>query len=165
MRDCLTKTITWWTVASGFILLAIVMVTTINAVAFALDKLARLAGGSVSGLPGYEDFVGLAIGCAALMFMPYCQLKRGHIFVELFVRPFPRKFRKVLDLCSLVLLASITLFLAYWMVMGMLETRADYAVSRVLGWPEWYFYSPGIVSLLLWAMVVFEQIVNPEPDG
>jgi hypothetical protein len=39
------------------------------------------------------------------------------------------------------------------MAIGMTETRADQAVSRVLGWPEWPFYLPGLVSLALWAVV------------
>ena len=47
----------------------------------------------------------------------------------------------------------------------MLETRADGALSRVLGWPEWPFYLPGIVSLLLWAAVAAVQIFERESDG
>ena len=31
-------------------------------------------------------------------------------------------------------------------------------VSPVLGWPEWPFYLPGIVSLALWALVALSQI-------
>ena len=42
-------------------------------------------------------------------------------------------------------------FLFYWMGLGMIETRVDGAVSRVLGWPEWPFYLPGLISLALWA--------------
>ena len=44
------------------------------------------------------------------------------------------------------------------MLFGMLETHADAAVSRVLGWPEWPFYIPGIASLVLWALIALAQI-------
>ena len=50
------------------------------------------------------------------------------------------------------------MFLAYWMWFGMLESRADGQLSRVLGWPEWPFYAPGIFSLLLWALVAAAQL-------
>ena len=62
-------------------------------------------------------------------------------------------------------MAVMALFLAYWMVLGLLETRADGALSRVLGWPEWPFYLPGIASLLLWAAIAAYQVFAGEPDG
>jgi TRAP-type C4-dicarboxylate transport system permease small subunit len=39
----------------------------------------------------------------------------------------------------------------------MVENRDDQAISRVLGWPEWPFYLPGLVSLALWALVAATQ--------
>jgi TRAP-type C4-dicarboxylate transport system permease small subunit len=51
------------------------------------------------------------------------------------------------------------------MTLGLAETRADGALSPVLGWPEWPFYLPGIASLLLWAMVAVLQIFEGERDG
>ncbi len=54
--------------------------------------------------------------------------------------------------------AGIALFLAYWMVFGMLETRADSAVTAVLGWTVWPFYLPGILSMALWAAVALAQL-------
>ena len=71
----------------------------------------------------------------------------------------------LLDRMSLAAMAAAALFLAYWMVYGMIETRADHALSRVLGWAEWPFYLPGIVSLLLWAAIAAVQAVERDPDG
>jgi hypothetical protein len=152
MGALLEKLAVWWAILGGVVLLAIVLVTATNVGAFGLDKIARLFGATVSGLPGYEDFVRLAISGAALMLFPYCQLKRGHVAVDL-------------DAVSLIAMAALALFLAYWMVLGLLETRADGALSRVLGWPEWPFYLPGIASLLLWAAIAAHQVVAGEPDG
>jgi len=164
MRALLEKTVTWWALLGGAILLIIILVTVTNAGAFALDKLARLVGESVRGLPGYEDFIRLVISGAALMFLPYCQLQRGHVSVDLFVERLPRRARKALAAVSLIGLAALALFLAYWMALGMIETRADEAVSRVLGWPEWPFYLPGILSLALWAGVAVAQLIEADPD-
>ena len=78
-------------------MLAIVLVTTTNIVLFALDRVARTFGGVVSGLPGYEDFVSLAVSCAALMFFPLCQLRRGHVAVDVFTENLPRRSQHTLD--------------------------------------------------------------------
>jgi TRAP-type C4-dicarboxylate transport system permease small subunit len=147
-----------WAVAGGLVILAIMLVTSVNVGAFALDRLARLFGANVGALPGYEDFVRLAVSCAALMFFPYCQLRRGHVAVDLFVSLFPRVVKRALDRLWLATIVALALFLAYWMCLGMLETRADRALSPVLGWPEWPFYLPGVISLLLWALVAAWQI-------
>lgn len=152
-KAAIEKTVAAWALLGGIVLLAIVIVTTVNAGAFALDKVARAFGGTLSGLPGYEDFVRLAVGCGALMFFPYCQLRRGHVAVDLFAKLVPDRVQTGLDRCWTLLIAALAGFLAWWMVLGMLETRADHALSPVLGWPVWPFYVPGILSLVLWAAV------------
>ncbi|MCA0042888.1 TRAP transporter small permease [Celeribacter litoreus] len=142
----------------GAILFVIVMVTTTNTGAFILDRIVGLFGLNVSGLPGYEDFVQLAISGAALMFFPYTQASRGHVAVDLFVANAPMPVKRVLDHMWLTLTAAIALFLAYWMFHGMLESRSDAAEAGVLGWPIWPFYLPGIASMVLWAVVSVSQI-------
>ncbi|MEM8950456.1 MAG: TRAP transporter small permease [Pseudomonadota bacterium] len=146
----------------GVLLIAIMIVTSINVSAFGLDRLARQFGSNVAALPGYEDFVRLAISSAALMFLPYCQFRRGHVAVDLFVSRLPERFRQSLDRLWLLAIVLLALFLAYWMLQGMLETQADNALSPVLSWPEWPFYLPGILSLLLWALVALVQAASGE---
>jgi len=147
-----------WAVAGGGLLLAIVLVTGVNVAAFALDRVAGLWGGAVAGLPGFEEFVSLAVGAAALMILPYCQLRRGHVVVDVFLAAAPAGVRRGLDAFWLACTALVAVFLAGWMVAGLLESRADRVVSRVLGWPEWPFYLPGAVSLALWAAVAAAQL-------
>ena len=152
------KIVSVWAIAGGVLLLTIMAVTSLNVTAFGLDRIARLFGSTVSGLPGYEDYVSLAISCAALMFLPYCQLRRGHVAVDLFVNLLKPAVRRVLDRLWLAAICALALFLAYWMALGMLETRADNVLSPVLGWRQWPFYVPGVISLLLWAMVAAAQV-------
>ena len=147
-----------WALLGGGLLLLIVLVTSVNAAAFGLDKLARLFGANVAGLAGYEDFVRLTVSAAALMMFPFCQLKRGHVAVDIFVDMTPVPVQRGLDFLALLLLAFLAIFLAYWMVLGAAETRADGNLSPVLGWPEWPFFIPGIISLVLWAAVCFSQL-------
>jgi hypothetical protein len=72
MRGLLERIAVGLALLGGLILFAIVLVTVTNVAAFGLDRLARIFGHSVSGLPGYEDFVRLAVSSAVLMLFPYC---------------------------------------------------------------------------------------------
>ena len=153
-----------WALVGGALLLLIMAVTSLNAAAFTADRIAALSGGNVSGLPGYEDFVRLAVSCAALMMFPYCQLKRGHLAVDVFTRNAPAKMGRALDRLWFALTVALALFLLVFMARGLLETRADNVMSPILGWPEWPFYGPGIVSLARWAVVAAAQTVQPNHD-
>lgn len=160
MTALLWRTSDIFALLGGWILLLIVGVTVTNTGAFVLDRLLALLEIGVGGLPGYEDFVQLAISCAVLMFFPYCQTQRGHVSVELFLERFPVSVQTMMDRLWLLLTTSIALFLTYWMIFGLLEARSDGTVSAVLGWTVWPFYLPGILSMLLWAFVAFAQLLG-----
>jgi TRAP-type C4-dicarboxylate transport system permease small subunit len=157
LRDRLERVVTWWALLGGIGLLLIVGATAYNVGAFAADMVARNFGASIAAFPGYEDFVRLIISAAVLMLFPYCQLRRGHVAVDLLVERMPQPVQRAIDAISLIGMTLLVLFLLYWMVIGMAETRADHAVSRVLGWLEWPFYLPGLISLALWAMIAADD--------
>lgn len=148
----------------GVILGIIVLITTTNAAAFILDRLVGVFGADVSGLPGYEDVVRLAISVAALMFFPYCQLHRGHVAVDILVNNFRYRTRRAIDRVWLVLIAGAAFFLAYWMVYGLVEKKSDNALAGVIGWPEWPFYIPGIAAMILWGCVALAQTFGDTSD-
>ena len=151
-----------WALLGGLGLLAIMLVTSTNIAAFLADTIAEHFGGNVSALSGYEDFVRLAIAPSALSFLPYCQLKRGHVAVDIFVDRLPVPVQRGMDRLFALLMAALALFLLYFMTLGMLETRSDSVVTPVIGWPEWPFYAPGLVSLALWALVALMQAAESE---
>lgn len=146
----LGRVVAGWAVAGGLVLLAIVLVTGVNVALYVADA---VAPGSVAVISGYEDVVRLLVSVAALMMFPYCQLRHGHVAVDLFTERLPPRALRAIEAVNLLLMAAVVLFLGYWMAFGMAETRADGRVSPVLNWPEWPFYLPGIVSLALWALV------------
>lgn len=142
----------------GIVLAIVVLITTTNAFGFIADRIAGVFGKDVPGLSGYEDVVRLAISAAALLFFPFCQLNRGHVAVDLFVRGCRYPVRRALDRLWLALICGTAWFLAYWMVFGLLEKRSDNALAGVISWVEWPFYIPGILSLILWGCVALSQM-------
>lgn len=161
MPRALERIVAGWALLGGAAILAVTAVTTLNVGAFVADRVAGAWGADVAGLPGYEDFVRLAVSGAALMFFPWCQARRGHVAVDLFVSALPAAMRRALDRLWLALLVAAAGFLAWFMGMGLLEARDDGVTSSILGWSEWPFYAPGIVSLVLWAAVAAAQIGEP----
>ncbi len=153
--DMLERIVAGWAILGGIVLLAIVAVTGTNVGLYIVDA---FAPGTVRVISGYEDIVRLFVSAAALMMLPYCQLRRGHVTVDLLTEGLPPGVVRRLDLASLALMAALPLFLGYWMIFGMLETRADGRVSPVLNWVQWPFYLPGLVSLALWALVALAQL-------
>ncbi|MCC3306624.1 TRAP transporter small permease [Sneathiella sp. HT1-7] len=154
-----------WALLAGILTLLIVIVTTINTAAFGADKVARLFDLNIAGLAGYEDFVRLAISAAALMFFPYCQKQKGHVAVDLFAEHFSIRTQLILEKITLTLTIILALFLAYWMSLGMFSAFEDFASSPILGWPNWPFYVPGILSLILWALVAAMQLNEKRTNG
>lgn len=159
MRAKLERAVLAWTVLGGGLLLLIVLVTALHVGAYTLDAMAATWGGGVRALPGYEDFVTYTISAAALMLFPYCQLRHGHVAVDLVVDCLPRRLRRASELLSSAGMALLVLFLLHGMTLGMLESRADNVLAPILGWPEWPFYLPGLVSLALWFAVALADLL------
>ncbi len=82
-RTALKPVIDAWALFGGVLLLLIVLATAVNAAGFTANFVARFWGGSVPGLPGYEDGVRMLVGVAALAMFPYCQFHGGHAAVDI----------------------------------------------------------------------------------
>lgn len=158
MESLLRKACLWWVYLSGVLVTIVVLTTVINIGAFGLDKVARIFDSNVSALSGYEDLVRLLTSCIALMFFPWAQAKRGHVSVDFFADKFSIKWQQRLDIIWLFCTLVLVVFLGILMYFGMLESYDDNAVSSTLGWAEWPFYMPGIISLFLWTLVLLFQI-------
>ncbi|MEO1694282.1 MAG: TRAP transporter small permease subunit [Pseudomonadota bacterium] len=156
----------------GLVLLVVMVITSINVAAFALDRLARPFGGIVPGLQGYEDVIVLAMAVAAPLFLPWCQAERGHIAIDAFTARAPAALKGALDRIALIATAALALALAVALCIGALETRADAVLSPVLGWPTWPSFLPGVVGLATWSAVAAVQALtlssrapDPSADG
>lgn len=148
-------------IAGGTILLAIAAVTGLDVLLRIADA---LAPGRLGIVRGYEDLVRLGVGAAVPMLFPWCELRRGHVAVDLVAEHLPAGVQRALERVGVATSLALALFLAFWMAQGMLETRADGRIASVLGWPEWPFYLPGLASLLLWAAVAGGRLLpGPRP--
>ena len=160
-KAILIKLISGWALLGGALLLVIVLATAINAAGFTGNAIARTWGGTVSGLPGYEDAVQMLVGVAALTMFPYAQLNKAHAAVDVFMQYAPDWANRAVSIVSGLLLICITLWFAYMLTQGMLQTKADAIETTVLGWPVWVFMPFAVVSCLLWAAAAALNVFAP----
>ncbi|WP_296419752.1 TRAP transporter small permease [Pseudooctadecabacter sp.] len=151
MRALLIKAITGWALMGGVLLLLIVAASALNAAGFTANAVARMFGGTVSGLPGYEDAVTLFVGVAGLAMFPYAQLHRAHAAVDTFMQNAPDWANRAVFVTSSLLVAGVALAMGYMLILGTVEVRADRVETTVLGWPVWVFMPFAVVSCILWA--------------
>lgn len=151
-RNAISRLIAAWALFGGALLLIVVGATAVNAGGFAANMVARLWGGSVPGLSGYEDAVTMLVGVAGLAMFPYCQLHGGHAAVDIFMQRAPGWANRFIGLLSGLLVVAVAATMAVMLVYGTIETRSDNTETAVLGWPVWIFMPFAVVSCVLWAL-------------
>lgn len=167
IKNLLIRLIHVWALLGGVLLLLIVLITAINAAGFTANTFARMWGGNVSGLPGYEDAVQMIVGVAGLMMFPYAQLYRAHASVDVVMQYAPDWANRVVAIVSGVILAILLVWMSWMLVQGTLQVRGDRIETTVLGWPVWIFMPFAVISCLLWAAAAVLDTFAPEetPHG
>ena len=124
----------------------------------ALMSVISVLGRSVLSKPVLGDYelVQLLSATSIVMCLPYCQLRRGHVFVDFFTLWAPERLKKLFDALACVVLAAVSFLLAWRCWLGMQDMIEYQESSMVLGLPIWWGYVPmtpafillGIVSLM-----------------
>lgn len=144
----------------GLCILAVAGLMSLNALFLGLDRGLGRFGPGVSGIYGTEEIVSLLASVAVLAFFPLCHLRNGHIAVGILVDFAPARFRRANAVLVHLLACAAALFLGWWLALGMVEVFQDHAVTSLLGFPQWPFYLPGVISMALWALVAAHTVLD-----
>lgn len=129
--------------ATGFVAIAGGLITVAIAVLVSASVIGRNALGE--GVPGDFEYVQMGTAVAVFAFLPLCQLRRGNIVVDAFSSNWPPALRNALDALWDGVYAGIMGLLAYTLLLGALDTRANGTASMVMGIPIW----PAILACAL----------------
>lgn len=116
-------------------------------------------------VPGDFELVQMFSAMGVALCLPYCQLKKGHVFVDFFTLWAPSGLKRVLDAAAALLLAVISFLLAWRTWEGMLEMREYGEASMVIALPVWWGYipvMPAFVLLGVAALYTFTQELRGE---
>jgi len=135
----------------------------------------ELGGFAFSAVKGDFELVEIGAAVAVFCFLPWCQLNRGHVRVDIISRVIPGRLDALLELIGDLAIALIAIIITWriWMGMGERVTWFSQEVrdtlgfgykpfsvetTFILGWPTWYGYAVGFIGCLLFSIVALYTV-------
>jgi TRAP-type C4-dicarboxylate transport system permease small subunit len=110
-----------------------------------------------AGVPGDFELVQMATAVAAFCFLPWCQLRRGNIFVDTFTLKLPSRWQRGIDATWDIVYALAMALIAWRLGVGARAAFASGENTMVLQVPS---YLPIGLCALLAALVSATAIVS-----
>lgn len=104
-------------------------------------------------VPGDFELVEIASGVAVFCFLPYCQMVRGNVIVDVFTAGAPPRVRAGLDVIGAVALGAIAVLLVWRMTEGGIELRNIGEQTILLEIPRYLVFYPAVLCLVLLVLV------------
>lgn len=107
-----------------------------------------IAGGlALAPLPGEIELVEALCGFAVFAFLPYCQLMRGHVGVDLFLNAFGPKAMNWSQLVGDAVIAVLFGIVTWRHTIGFLDKLGNDETTPLLLLPIWWGYAVSLVLL------------------
>lgn len=116
-------------------------------------------------VPGDYELVQMLSAMGIAMCLPYCQLKKGHVFVDFFTLWAPAGLKRLLDSIAALLMAFCAFVLAWRIWEGMLEMREYGETSMVISLPVWWGYVPVVPAFVLLGIAALHTFVQELRSG
>lgn len=108
-------------------------------------------------ISGDFELSGVVAGAAIALFMPWCQFKRGNIFVDFFTAKASIGTQKAMERFGAFLLAAVMALVAWRTVLGGLNAYSSNSGTMLLGFPEYVVYCTMVPPLALTALIALHQ--------
>ena len=131
-------------VLGGLVLFALTLLTVISVVG-------RVAVSAP--IQGDFELVELGMAIAIFSFLPYCQIVRGNVIVDLFTTRASPRTRALLDGIGNLLYTAIAALLTWRVALGGMEIRSYHETTMVLQVPVWWGYVPAVIFLAFLTVV------------
>ena len=133
--------------AGGVALLGMTLLTVVSVTGRGLISI------GLGPVPGDYELVEMAAAFAVFSFLPWCQLQRGHVTVDLFLAPLGRRVNLVADLTGNLLLTAAAGVIAWRLWLGLQDRLAFGETSFILGIPLWIGYVMASFGAALFVVV------------
>jgi len=119
-----------------------------------------LIGRNTTGwtIAGDFELTGVATGAAIALFMPLCQLKKGHIIVDFFTAKASDATNALLDRVGALMVAAVFALLAWRTVLGGINAYDTFSGTMMLGFPEWIVYAAMVPPFVLCSVIALSQV-------
>lgn len=128
----------------GLVLFALTLLTVISVVGRAAFS---------APIPGDFELVELGMAVAIFSFLPYCQIVRGNVIVDLFTTRASARTKALLDGVGNLIYTAIAALLTWRVALGGLEVQGYSETTMVLRVPVWWGFVPAVVFLAFLTVV------------
>ncbi len=126
-----------------------------------------LIGRNTTGWTIVGDFelTGIAAGAAIALFMPLCQLKRGHIIVDFFTAKASDSTNATFDRMGAFAVSATFALMAWRTVLGGLNAYTSFSGTMMIGFPEWIVYTVMVPPFVLCSLIALVQALSGTQEG
>jgi len=120
-------------------------------IAMTLMSLVSIVGRAVFTRPLPGDYELVQLGCAVSVsaFLPFCQMRGGHVLVDFFTANARFSVRATLDALGAVLLGGAAAIIAWRLAVGASSLRAANDQTTILAIPTWWAVALMVPSFAL----------------
>jgi TRAP-type C4-dicarboxylate transport system permease small subunit len=111
---------------------------------------------------GDVELVQLGVAAAIALFLPYCQLHRGHLIVDFFTARSQGPIQRRLDAIGSAVAGSLFLLLAWRAGAAVLDMRSAGETTMVLGVPLWLPHAAMVPGLALAGVAGWLNALRPQ---
>ena len=129
-------------IASGFVLLGIIVLTCLSIIGRAFVPL-DIGLGPIRGIYDYTE---IAMAAAIFGFLPLTQLHDAHARVDLFQSLYPPVVNQLLDLLFNVAMFVVALFGTYRLYLGMMDKLSYNETTLIAQVPVWQGYALSLIG-------------------
>ena len=143
-------------ILAGLLLTGITLMTCVS-----------LIGRNTTGwtINGDFELTGVATGAAIALFMPLCQLKKGHIIVDFFTARASEATNRQLDRVGALCVSAVFALLAWRTVLGGINAYDTFSGTMMLGFPEWVVYAAMVPPFVVCSLIGLLQALGAEEQG
>jgi TRAP-type C4-dicarboxylate transport system permease small subunit len=133
--------------AGGLMLLALTVLTVVSILGRAMSGL------GLGPVPGDFELVENGVAFAVFAFLPWCQFRRGHVTVDIFVQRAGPRGLAAFALAGNVLMTLAALLIAWRLALGLSDRLRYGDTTFILQMPVWWAYAAALVGAFAFALV------------
>lgn len=139
-------------ILGGLVLVAIVVLTVLSVSGRALLQF------GLAPVPGDFELVEAGSAFAVFSFLAWCQFRRGHVTVDLFVQRLGPRALAALSVVANILMTVAAIVVAWRLGLGLQDKRLYGETTFILQIPVWWSYAASLVGAWTFALVALYTV-------
>lgn len=148
LHEAIHNVAVWFAYTGGAIVASIGMMSVVSIVGRALWA---------RPIRGDFELVEIGIAVAGSLFLAYCQLTAGNIFVDIFTVRASDRSKALMDKFGALLMGAMFAVVGWRAAVGMVEIRHSGETSMLMGFPIWVGYVCVLPGIALATITAFAQ--------